>query len=552
MRYARYPELLFILSSVKKQKFAPQTGINNISRLRELQLNSSLFLSKIGPMVTMMKHSTILFLLLLLTLNTTNIFAANYYVKSDGNDSSNGTSDATAWKSINKVNKFTFKAGDDVYFKSGDTWKLKKLTIKWSGTEKNRAIIGAYYLQDGKEIIGLKSNSNRPIIAGGYISSTNIGTVPSSPYSGLILVKTGSYVTIQNLHIKDSSGYGIAVGSGNNINNIIENNYVTHTVGSLIFAYEGSNNTTIRNNLGQQCAWSVYDKIKPYNSHPGCIVIHKSSYALIENNSIYELYGEGIAIFDDANYNKVKGNLIANSHQISIYIENSNNNLIESNMILGDGDPNSRGSSGIGVAVESNTKNNIFGTYNNIIRNNLVAGTYNCLVSFIEGLSVTHGATTSGKFIGNTCVGLESGVNFVGKASKFGTWEVANNIFHDLNNELYRCSAPTDSKISFHHNSWEFHPSKSQCIGAGDVAGNPKLVTTSDFRLFSYSNQPLPSDFKPQATSPAIGQGKAVNELSQDYSKQLRPSSPTIGALEFSRLTNAITPPLGLRIIGLN
>ena len=42
--------------------------------------------------------------LLIILLLTSNLFATNYYVKNDGNDNANGLSDATAWKTIAKVN----------------------------------------------------------------------------------------------------------------------------------------------------------------------------------------------------------------------------------------------------------------------------------------------------------------------------------------------------------------------------------------------------------------------------------------------------------------
>ncbi len=48
--------------------------------------------------------------------------ATNYYVSASGNDASNGTSAATPWKTIAKVNSFTFAANDSILFKRGDTF----------------------------------------------------------------------------------------------------------------------------------------------------------------------------------------------------------------------------------------------------------------------------------------------------------------------------------------------------------------------------------------------------------------------------------------------
>jgi len=49
-------------------------------------------------------------------------FSTNYYVSQSGNDSNTGLSDAQAWKTVNKVNGFTFTSGDSILFKGGDVW----------------------------------------------------------------------------------------------------------------------------------------------------------------------------------------------------------------------------------------------------------------------------------------------------------------------------------------------------------------------------------------------------------------------------------------------
>ena len=48
--------------------------------------------------------------------------ATSYYVSSTGSDTNNGTSTATPWKTISKVNASAFVSGDLILFKSGDTF----------------------------------------------------------------------------------------------------------------------------------------------------------------------------------------------------------------------------------------------------------------------------------------------------------------------------------------------------------------------------------------------------------------------------------------------
>lgn len=46
----------------------------------------------------------------------------NYYVSNDGDDSADGTSPETAWKTLGKANSHTFTAGDALLLRRGDTW----------------------------------------------------------------------------------------------------------------------------------------------------------------------------------------------------------------------------------------------------------------------------------------------------------------------------------------------------------------------------------------------------------------------------------------------
>ena len=55
-------------------------------------------------------------------VNATPMPPVTYYVDPSGNDTNNGTSPASPWKSIAKVNATTFMPGDQILFKRGGTW----------------------------------------------------------------------------------------------------------------------------------------------------------------------------------------------------------------------------------------------------------------------------------------------------------------------------------------------------------------------------------------------------------------------------------------------
>src|SRR5437870_5324703 len=86
------------------------------------------------------KLTSVLLLIFGLTANAT-----TYYVSNSGNDSNNGTSTSTPWRTLSKVNSFfnSLKPGDNVLLNRGEVF-YGKITIGKSGTSTARITIGAY------------------------------------------------------------------------------------------------------------------------------------------------------------------------------------------------------------------------------------------------------------------------------------------------------------------------------------------------------------------------------------------------------------------------
>ena len=51
------------------------------------------------------------------------VTGTKYYVSPNGNDENDGKSPDTPWKTVGKVNEYTFNTGDGVYFKRGGIWR---------------------------------------------------------------------------------------------------------------------------------------------------------------------------------------------------------------------------------------------------------------------------------------------------------------------------------------------------------------------------------------------------------------------------------------------
>ncbi len=79
--------------------------------------------------------------------------ATTYYVSNLGSDLNNGTTSATSWQTLAKVNSSTFKAGDQILFQKGNSF-YGTLTIKNSGVSGSPIIFGAYGTGENPIITG--------------------------------------------------------------------------------------------------------------------------------------------------------------------------------------------------------------------------------------------------------------------------------------------------------------------------------------------------------------------------------------------------------------
>jgi hypothetical protein len=91
-----------------------------------------------------MINRCLLLLVLSFLLFAVNGWGAIYYVdQAGGNDSNPGTSPGNAWKTISKVNRSSFSAGDSILFKRGETWQ-EFMTMPSSGSAGSPITVGAY------------------------------------------------------------------------------------------------------------------------------------------------------------------------------------------------------------------------------------------------------------------------------------------------------------------------------------------------------------------------------------------------------------------------
>lgn len=207
------------------------------------------------------------------TKNTLTSNKEIYYVDCiNGSDIKDGLSPNSAWRSIKKVNRTSFKPGQSLFLKRGCTW-TERLIISSNGTPEENILIDAY---------GIGAN---PIIN-------------NSNY--FVVSIRSSYITIQNIYAKVTPIY-------------FESGCLNNPKGGIIgFSFEsGSSYNTLKNSKVSGAYAGVFID---NNSHHNKIINNQ----IIDNNMMQGLdtlpdndYGAfGILLWGDDNevgYNTIKG-----------------------------------------------------------------------------------------------------------------------------------------------------------------------------------------------------------------------------------------------------
>jgi hypothetical protein len=184
-------------------------------------------------------------ILLLISLQAS---ATNYYISNAGSDAANGLTTGTSWQTIAKVNASSFSPGDQILFKTGDTW-MEQLIISSSGSAGNLITISSYGTGLKPIITGLQpltgftntsgniwsatasgaTNSLNNVIISGVISGK--GRYPNTTYSSTVAYTTNRIVSEQPLLI-DYTGGEIVVKSTPWISDVCK---ITSQSGDTVF-----------------------------------------------------------------------------------------------------------------------------------------------------------------------------------------------------------------------------------------------------------------------------------------------------------------------------
>jgi hypothetical protein len=146
--------------------------------------------------------------ILFIMVSTLSAQSVTYYLDSaSGSDTSRGTSPASAWQSLTKVNGKAFQPGDSILFKSGSVW-TGQLIPKGSGAEGKPIVVGKYGVGvkpriDGNGVTG---QGTVYLFNAEYWEITNLEITNDALTAGDrrgVLVAAADFGLVHHIHLKD-------------------------------------------------------------------------------------------------------------------------------------------------------------------------------------------------------------------------------------------------------------------------------------------------------------------------------------------------------------
>lgn len=246
-------------------------------------------------------------------------WATTYYVRSGGNDSSAGTSDATAWARCPGMSGWagstSLVSGDTVYFRSQDTWT----------SSSNPAVLNA--------------TAGVTYVGNVYGTGTRAKLQKTGAIQFIVQVIV-SNVTVRGFELDGNSqlsGEGVGISYFNcsaNISNITIDNCIIHNVGGaddyrygIVISPQSSytvSNVTISN---CQIYTITHEGIVIYPSTSGSGVIYNTTITgcTIYNTGVYNsTFGIGIALKNNVQGTIIEKNYIYNNPRAGIQINTDN------------------------------------------------------------------------------------------------------------------------------------------------------------------------------------------------------------------------------------
>jgi hypothetical protein len=192
--------------------------------------------------------------------------AASYYVDAmNGSDSNSGTSSATPWQSLSKVNSTKFQAGDTIHFNRGSVW-TGTLQVGHSGTSASPITYRAYGTGAAPQIKNPGVNFGHDVDISGDWNVVQDFLLTDAHEAGLFISAGADHNIIQNNEMT-AAGTGVQVLGEYNLitaNYVHDLNMIVNTPGGnddygAVCFWLSVGNNEVSNNLGINCKAPSYD-----------------------------------------------------------------------------------------------------------------------------------------------------------------------------------------------------------------------------------------------------------------------------------------------------
>jgi hypothetical protein len=430
------------------------------------------------------------------------VFASTYYVRSDGNDSLDGMSDSTAWKTLYKAS-VSISSGDTVLLRRGDIWN-----VTHNRRDSLAQGIGLTIL-DNDILVGAYGTGAKPIIdATAKTEPTDVHNLDSG-YAPIMLDDDYGSLTLKDLDLR-----GPALGPALDIEGTGGNLSITNCEfqgagweAEGLIEINGGNNTIIQDCIFDQITGNSNGYSKSFEQNGG-------SGHIIRRNIFYGFASGGAVRFSDG----------------------GTGGIIEQNYFY---HPDIRDDWAWAIVIRSADG----GTY--VVRNNVIDLTNHGQLtssSELRGMAFwdDHAPTTR-KIINNTIISSDkAGVGIQsGGATNFGY----NNIFYDLSPGWNNIKDGTDLRNNVFYSCGSKYldgtPNESGSLTDDPNLSNPSMSNNS------------PTDARINFPSVAIDAGFSGDSdiPSDDFEGKTRPTGNEIdiGAFEYG-----LGAPQNLRIISAN
>lgn len=526
--------------------------------------------------------------------------ATSYYVSNAGNDGNDGKTEATAWKTISKVNSQTFSPGDVISFKRGDKWR-EMLTVTSSGNAASYIVYTSYGTGVNPQIIGSTQATTWSAtgVANVWKSATSLTTNPLT-YGNVWFVETDGEVSTGKSQTYSSTFTNL------------KSEYDCTWNGNILYIYAASDpDSRYAIVEAAERLYSVslnsknYIKFDGIDMHYGAKAgLFNSSYSIVTGLTVrncdigFSGYNDGAGYGIHINCNKglFENNSIHDHGRRGISLYNYTSSNIRNVIIQNNTFYNGYHTTGVDIAsgsVSGSTGN----IYNVIIRNNLYYHAENGSLSAPSFNSMIGGQTAAGKidtvliynnifkysagaghymlgdvynvsYLNNTFYGFNKtatgNTNFIRLGLDAGnkTITIKNNIFYGDANYSVNTSAVfmvlygtiAYSDVISDHNLYYVTDQKAAMVSDYSPL---TVFHGNDFESLKSAwgwekNSPSPSDpifanapttFQLAAGSPAIAAGVNVG-LATDYDGKSYSATPSIGAYEYGSSTSTPVLPV--------